>query len=127
MPPVEQVMTLTHELSHYRNQVILLESLLPDLKGKPVTAEAESKIVSEIRKIAPLEESKELFKNCAQLFAIRQRSPNFKFSPFVPWEQPLPNSIDRTKTLYSVYLEVRSLPEPENDPRWKAAIQNFVI
>ena len=127
LPPIEQVMTLTHELGHYRKQVTLLENLIPDLKGKSMTAEVESKIDGVIRQIAPQEESRELFKNCAQLFAIRQRSPNFKISPFVPWEQPLPNSIDRTKTLYSVYLEVRSLPEPENDPRWKAAIQNFVI
>lgn len=125
--PPEQVLTLTHELSHQKDQTEVLQKLLKDLKGKPATPENTSIIEKEITRLTFQMESKELFKNCRQLFALKSENPNFKTRPPTPFEQPLPKSLNRSETLYSVYLQVKGLPNPEQDPRWKAAVGNFVL
>ena len=125
--PIEQVLLLTHELSHQKDQTQVLQSLLQNLKGKPDSPENISGIEREISKLTFQMESKELFKNCRQLFAVKSNNPGFRTRPPIPFEQPLPNSSNRTDTLYSVYLQVRNTPNPEQDPRWKAAVGNFVL
>lgn len=125
--PAEQVIAMTHEVSHTRDQRIALNGVLDKLKGQPASPENIGVVEREINRLAFQMESKELFKNCTQLFAVRSKNPNFRTRYPFPFDLPLPNSTDRTKTIYSVYLEVKDTPEPENDPRWKAAVQNFVL
>lgn len=125
--PIEQVLLLTHELSHQRDQAQVLQDLLKTFKGKPDSRENISIIEKEISKLTFQMESKELFKNCRQLFAVKSENPSFRTRPPIPFEQPLPNSPNRTDTLYSVYLQVKNTPNPEQDPRWKAAVGNFVL
>lgn len=127
LPPLEQVMILTHEINHYQRQTTLLNGLLNEIKGKPDSLELRSKVENEIKKYAPSEEARELYTNCRQIFAIRTKNPGFRFSPYGPWETSLPNSMDRSKTLYSIFLEVKDLDSPQDDPRWKAAIENFIV
>lgn len=127
MSPIEQVMILVHEMGHYKSQQKLLAEILVEIKGQPNNPQINSKINQALRRKDMEEESRELYKNCRQLFAMRTRSPSLKLSPYAPWDQPLPNSLDRTRTLYRVYLDVKNSPDPEEAPRWKAAVQNFIL
>ncbi|MBI4028891.1 MAG: hypothetical protein HY376_00820 [Candidatus Blackburnbacteria bacterium] len=125
--PPEQVLMLTHELSHQKDQTEVLQNLLLDLKGKPSSPENISVIEREIAGLTFQMESKELFKNCRQLFALKSENPNFKTKPPMPLEQPLPKSLNRFETLYSVYLQIKDASNPEQTPKWKAAVGNFVL
>lgn len=124
MPTAEQVMMLTNKINQFKTRDKILKRLKPKIINKKYSPEIIEKINEYTNIFNPEIESEELFKNCSQIFALKTADSSFTLSYNSIIDKNIIKSTD--KSLYSIYLDVKDLPAPENSAEWKDAILWYI-
>lgn len=120
LQPEVQVMTLLHELGHYDDRRKILQPFI----GKADTPAIHDSYTKALNDFMLEAESKELFRNCQQLAALKSVNPNFTANQPAPFEAKLPTNGNRS--LYDTYTSIKTSPSGYKDGIWIRAVNGYL-